>query len=178
MRRTTIVEHPQLLSFLHMLSLLDGDIARRDLRHANTNERNSPDGGVISLDENDGAGGHGGKVGLCSDDAHVVDVGVVVARAHCAREQGLRVVRTVDDVGLDDLSGDRRMPAVVAQSAQESLVDCPPDEAVSHGVATQHVEDGVRLLFDPEGIVAFHVVLDVVGLRLAGVDDDAVVVWR
>ena len=178
MCRATVVEHPQLLSLFHMLPFLNSDIARRDLRHSDTNERNRSDCGVISFDEDDGAGGHGRKVGLCGDDTHVVDVGVVVARVHCACEQGLGVVCAVDDVGPDDLPGDRRVPAVVAQSAQESLVDCPPNETVSHGVAAQHVNDGIGLFFDPEGVVAFHVVLDVVGLGLAGVDDDAVIVWR
>lgn len=177
MRRSTVVEHSQLLSLLHMLTLLHGDIARRDLRHSDTDERNRPDGRIISLDEDDGAGGHGGKVGLCGNDTHVVDVGVVVAGVCCSSEERFGVVCAVDDVGLDDLPGDRRMPAVVAQSAQESLVDCSTDEAVSHGVAAQHVEDGVGLFFDPEGVMAFHVVLDVVGLRLAGVDDNAVIVW-
>jgi len=56
------------------------------------------------------------------------------------------------------------------------LVDRAADELLGEGVAGHHVGEGVFVAFGPELINQLDVVLEVEGLGLAGVDDDAVVV--
>lgn len=71
-----------------MLTLLNSDIARQNLRHSNTNGRNRSNIRVISLDEDDGSGSYGGQVCLCGNDTHVIDVGMVVVGVRCAVNRG------------------------------------------------------------------------------------------
>lgn len=175
MRRATKVEHTDLITLVDMLAFLDAHMARRDLDHANTDEGHLADGRVVGFDYYDRAGGHGGKVGLSGDDTLAVDVGVVLGVGN-ASVQGLGEVGSVDDIGLDNLARDGSVPAVVAQSAEEGLVDGSADELVRDGITAEHILDGVRLLLDPEGVAGLDVALDGVRLGLARVDDHAVVV--
>src|SRR5690554_5482463 len=50
-RRSTKVKHANLFALFDMLALLDRNIAGRHLYHADTNEAQKTNGGVISLDE-------------------------------------------------------------------------------------------------------------------------------
>ena len=178
MCRATEVEHAKLVALVDMLTLVHSDIACRDLNHTHTDERHGPDGRIIRFDVDDGAGGHNAQVGLRSDNALGVDVGVVLQVGHTV-PQRLGIVGAVDNVGLEDAAGDGRVPAVVAKGVQEGLVDGATDELLRHGVfavvAAQHVQHGVRLLLHPELVVSLHVVLEAEGLRFTGVDDNTVV---
>lgn len=182
MRRATVVEHAKLIPLVDMLALMHRDIARRDLHHPDADERHRPDGRVIRLDEDDGTGSHGAQIGLRRNHARRVDVSVVGRVARDAVPRRLGEVRAIEHVGLDDAAGHGGVPAVVAQSVQEGLVDGAADELprqvvlIFTVVAAQHVHDGVWLLLHPELVAGLHVVLDAEGLRLARVDDDAVVV--
>ena len=69
------------------------------------------------------------------------------------------------------------MPAVVGQCGEEGLVDGAADELLGEGVVGHHVGEGVLVAFGPELVDELDVVLEVEGLGLAGVDDDAVIVW-
>jgi len=68
------------------------------------------------------------------------------------------------------------VPAVVGQCGEEGLVDGAADELLSEGVTGHHVSEGVLVTLGPEFVDQLDVVLEVEGLGLAGVDDDAVVV--
>ena len=68
------------------------------------------------------------------------------------------------------------MPAVVAQRAQEGLVDGPTDELRGERGVGQHIEERVRLVFDPEAVAELDAVCRFVGERFACVGDDGGVV--
>ena len=68
------------------------------------------------------------------------------------------------------------MPAVVAQRAEECLVDCPAGELVREGVLSEHVGDRVWLALYLEAVHLFNVILEAVRPRLAGVYDEAVII--
>ena len=156
-----------------MLALLDGDGTRRDLRHADADERHEPDVCVVRFDEDDGPRCCRGDVALASRltlPVRAVGFGEVF-------EERLGVVGSFLDEGLFDGAGDGTVPAVVAQRAEEGLVDCAADELGRERVESEHVEDRVGLAFEPEFVATFDVVCDVEGPRFARVGDYGVVVW-
>lgn len=48
---------------------------------------------------------------------------------------------------------------MVAESAQEGLVDRSSNELLPHGLTTERIQHRVRLLFDPEYISTFYILL-------------------
>lgn len=61
-RRAAEVEHAELVALLDVLALLHRDLARAHLVHADGDEGHEADGGVVGLDEEDGARGESGEV--------------------------------------------------------------------------------------------------------------------
>lgn len=84
-------------------------------------------------------------------------------------------IRAVLDERLCDLSRNGRVPPVVAQRAQERLVDCAACKLLRQSILREDVEAGVRLAVYPELVAQLDVVGDVVSQRLARVGDNVVV---
>ena len=57
-RATTKMEHAYFITLLDMLAFLDGDLASRHLGHTDTDESHQANVFVVSLEENNSAGGH------------------------------------------------------------------------------------------------------------------------
>lgn len=172
MRAAPKMEHPQLLALLDMLALLDCDLRRRHLRHADEQHCDQPDLRVIGLDEH---------APPCRRRSDVALAGALAQRVGrlCFREvvvEGFRVVGAGDDVGFLDDAGYGCVPAVVAECRQEGLVDGAADELRGERVSCEHVEHAVRLAFDPELVAGLDVARDLVGEGFTGVGDDIVVV--
>lgn len=167
------MEHPQLLALLDNLPLFHRDLARTHLRHADKEQSDQPDLGIIRFNEDRAS---------CSCRR---DVALARALAHrvCGfsfREviiQRLAVVCPRDDIGFDDFARNGRVPAVIAQRGEEGLVDCATDEMWSQRVSGQHVQNTVGLPFHPEAVAGFHVVRDGIRQTLTCIRDDAVVLW-
>ena len=124
-----------------MLSLLDGNLARRHFGHADAQECNRAEFLVVCLDENDRSRSHGRDVLLrcgLADRVGLVTRGKVL-------KQGFGIVCPVDDVCLFDRSRDGRVPAVVRQGGEKGLVDGSTDVLFRLVVKRQYVEDRVRL---------------------------------
>lgn len=172
------MEHTRLVALLDVLALLDRDLARRHLVHADADKGHEADGGVVRLDEDDGARSQGGQVRLHRADA-LGDLALLLGAVDLAAvEQRLAEVRAVDDVGLLDGAGDGRVPPVVGQRGQEGLVHGAAGELARQGVVGEHVPDGVGLALDPELVVQLDVAGGGVGPGLAAVGDDVVFVGR
>lgn len=175
-RRSAKVEHARLVALLHVLALLDRDLARAHLVHADADEGHQADGRVVRLDEDDGARGQTRQVALHRGDA-LLDLGLLVRAVDVARVvQRLTEVGPVDDVGLLDGARHGCVPAVVGQGAQEGLVDGAARELVRKRIRGEHVDDRVGLALDPELVAELDVALHGVRAGLARVGDDVVVV--
>ena len=172
---TTEVEHPSLLSLLDVLTLLDGDLASRDLVHTNTDESHETNGWIVGLDKDDGASSEGSQVSLTARDT--VCVNLLCAWVTKTLKQRLTKVSAVLNKGLLDGAANGRVPAVVGQRGKEGLIDCAADKLRGQGVSGHHVGEGVLVAFGPEFVDELDVVLEVERLGLACVDDDAVIVW-
>jgi hypothetical protein len=150
---------------------LDRDFTRRNLCHSNPHKRHQPDLGVIGLNKDDRTRGNDREVLLAiilpRSRRPSILLKVLVKR--------LAVVCARDDIRLDDLSGYGRVPSVVGECAEESLVDCPADELICVFILRKHVDAAVRLTFDPEFVAAVDVVGDLVDHAFAAVGDDVVV---
>lgn len=106
------------------------------------------------------------------------EVDLMGRRIPHALKQRLGVVRPFHDRCFDHLATDRRMPAVIAERAQERLVDSSADKLRRELVVVQHIANRIGLFFDPEHVSLFDVVSHLVGLRLACVCDDSVILRR
>ena len=115
------MEHTSLLSLLDVLTLLDGDLASRNLVHTDTDESHETNSWVVGLDEDDGAGSKGGQVALTA--RNTVCVNLLCVWVTETLEQRLTEISAILDVCLLDGAADGCVPAVVRQSRQESLVD-------------------------------------------------------
>nr|POE59281.1 hypothetical protein CFP56_24550 [Quercus suber] len=170
------VEHARLLTLGDVLALLDRDLARADLVHADADEGHEADGWVVGLDEDDGARRERRQVALADGDA----AGVNLAHRGVPEplEQRLGEVGAVLDEGLLDRAADGRVPAVVGERGQEGLVDGAAGEVVAERVVGQHVADRVRLALDPEVVPQLDVMRHLEHLALTAVGDDVVVLGR
>jgi hypothetical protein len=173
-RRTAKVEHTGLLTLLDVLALLDGDLTSRNLIHTDTDEGHESNGRVVSLDEDDGSCGEGSQITLTGRDAVCVDL--LCVRVTETLEQRLAKVGTVLNVGFLDGAADGCVPTVVRQSRQEGLVNSAVGKLLCQAVVGQHISDTVGLSLDPESVSELCVLLDLEGLALAGVVNDAVVI--
>jgi hypothetical protein len=173
---STEMKHSGALPLLNMLALLDSDITSGHLVHSDTNKAHESNIRVVGLHEDDSPRSHVRDVRLT---ARQPSLGLRrIIRVDNRRTDLLRKVGPIGDESLLDGSRARRMPAVVAESGQESLIDSTADELRGQGVAGHHVREGVFVAFSPEFVDQLNVVLEVEGLGFAGVDDDAVVVGR
>lgn len=118
--RAAEVEHAELLALPDALALLHRDLARAHLVHADGDEGHETDGGVVGLDEEDGARGERGEVALRRAEAGGVDL--VEPRVRGRREQRLAEVRALAHVGAHHAPADGRVPPVVGERGQEGLV--------------------------------------------------------
>lgn len=168
-RRSTKVERPNLVSLLDPIPFSHCQLDRRDLHETDANEAHQPDVGVVRLDENDGARADGGLVSDgASDDVH--------AAARGGANNG-GVVRTRDDVRLDDTPIDGAMPAVVIHRAEDRLEDLAIIQLSCEGVVVEHMLEGVGLLLDPELGRCLHVLGESPRDRLTGVVDKLGFAW-
>ena len=70
----------------------------------------------------------------------------------------------------------RCVPTVVGEGTQKRLIHRPADKLVREWIEGEHVENRVRLTFDPETVPGVDVVRDFVDPRLACVNDYVVVI--
>lgn len=88
------------------------------------------------------------------------------------------VVGSVHDIRLDDLPRNGAVPAVIAQCAEEGLVDGTTHETLAELILSEHVANGIGLAFYPEFVAGLDVVGEVEGCGFAGVGDDFGVAGR
>lgn len=69
------------------------------------------------------------------------------------------------------------MPAVIIHWVKEGMVECAPYEMMRERIVSQHVEEGVRLGFEPELVLFVDIAIDTVGSCFTSGGDDLVVVW-
>lgn len=166
-RRATDMKHAKPIPFLHVLTFENCDIARRDFGHPHRHNAHETDIGVVGLDEDYRTGCHLGDVALRVDRSRVVE-----PYRWC-----LRVIGTGVHVGFHHRASDGAVPAVIAKSAQESLIYCPANELRGESVASKHVRQRVRLSLDPETVKRGDIGSKSVGSRFAGVHDDPIILW-
>nr|POF05912.1 hypothetical protein CFP56_53299 [Quercus suber] len=176
MRAATEMEHARLLALGDVFALLDRDLTRADLIHADTDERHQPDRRVIGLDENHRARRQRRQIALADTDAAGIDL--ACRRVPEPFEQRFGEIRAVLHERLLDRAADGRMPAMIRQRRQERLVDGPARERVAQRIVGQHVPHRVRLAFDPEPVPQLDVPRHLEHFALAAVGDDVVVLGR
>lgn len=156
-----------------MLALFHCDITCRDFHHTDEDRRHQPNVVVVRLDEDNRTGGGLSDVPLPG----ALSPGVWSVWIGKALEKRLGEVGAIFDVGFDDLSTDWGVPAMVAQSTQEGLVDGAAGEVLAKLIMREHVRDRIRLTFDPESVAVLDVVSEVVWRRFASTGDDLVMIW-
>ena len=166
MRRASKVKGSNLVALLHMLTFVDCNFIRGHLRHAHRQKAHEANCRVVGLDKDHCASCHGRNVAL----------GVVGTFRIVAVREGLGVVGSWHIVGLDDSAVHGAMPLVIALGIQEGLVDRSSDKQVHVLILGEHVLQRVWLSLDPELGTSLHIVLQSVGRRLAGTDNDIVIV--
>lgn len=133
-RRPSKVEHADLVTLLHPLPLRHGNVARRHFGHAYTDKGHQPHGRVVGFDEDQRPRRRRCEItlrGRFASDVDAVRIWVWIPQSF---KQRFRVVRPVDDVGVDHRPTDGRVPAVVAQRAEISLVYGATDELLRQGI--------------------------------------------
>ena len=171
------MERPRLVSFLHMLPDLDGDFARADLLHANSDERHETNLGVVRLEDYDGPRSHGAEIApRAVDRSSLPDDKVRRVEAVETGKQGVAIVGSLDVVCVAHRPRDRRVPAVVRLGGKESLEHSAVHEGGRDGLVAEHVDEGVGLALGPELVAQLHSLGRSDGPRFAGADDDVVVI--
>ena len=63
---------------------------------------------------------------------------------------------------------------MVTEATEEGLIDCTPEECVSKGITSEHINHGIRLVFAPECILMSDSNRESVWSRLAWIGDGAI----
>lgn len=172
MSRPSKVEHPQLFSFLHNLPRRNCDFAGRHLGHPHRQKCHKTYLGVIRFDEDQGTSGD--RRDECLRIVGSGGVGTTWLVESRKRRFGVVCPRYVDEP--HDLAVDRTVPTMVGGCAKEGLVDRPTHELFGDRIVVEHINEGVRLFFQPETISNLDIVSDVINGRLAGAIDNCVVI--
>lgn len=149
----TEVEHPQLVALLDALARLDGDLVGGHLGHSYGDEGHEADARVVGLYQDDAA-----RRGL--GDVALGLVGAVGVKPYSGR---LRVVGAVYQCRADDGAADGAVPAVIAEGAQERLVQRAADELLVHWVVREHMSQRVWLPLEPERVDPLEIAGNAVG---------------
>jgi len=170
--RPSKVEHPQLFSFPHNLPMRNCDLAGRHFGHPHRQKGHKTDLGVIRFDEDEGSSSD-----RRDECLRIVGSGRVgstwLVESH---KRGFGVVRPRNVDESQDLTIDRTVPTVVGGCAKEGLVDRPTHELFGERIVVEHVDEGVRLFFQPEIISNLDIASNVIDGRLAGAIDSRVVI--
>lgn len=133
-RRPSKVEHADLVALLHPLPLRHSNVARRHFGHTHTDKGHQPHGRVVGLEEDQRPRRRRGEIALRGHFASDVDAVRIWVWIPQSFKQRFRVVRPVDDVGVCHRPTNGRVPAVVAQRAEISLIHSAADELLRQGI--------------------------------------------
>ena len=169
--RRTEMEGTHQVSLLHAVPCLWVDLAAADFGHPNLDDRHEANLWVIRLDVYDGSSRHDTQV-LLADSLSRSRVLLVLSKV---LPQRFRVVGSVNVFDFLDSAADRAVPSMVGERAQESLIYRTTDKVLRQLVVIEHVDEGVRLAFDPKLVLSLHTMRNLVCLALAAIDDYVII---
>lgn len=163
-----------------MLARFNRKVDAGHLRNADVDDRHESDGRIIALDVDnstssdlrDEALGFVGSGGVSFWSLAFSFVGetrfpsrIWDAPSPCteAFPVVLGVISARLVVDFDDCPTNRTVPTMIAQCTEEGLIDCPTSEFGGKGILSKHVDQRVRLGFQPEGVAMSNIATNVEG---------------